>query len=999
MKKNLLNSLFRPANIKKPLYVCLVTIMLLLFPTPALNAASISEKENDTLLKACEVWLKTMRSLKFYNRAEFPDRPNPLFDFFFYYGFDGKAKKVSFPAWKEIAVEQRDPSHGRKKYILVRDGSMQEKINSELIQTKLQILSPHTITAHIERQLASDKKYRKMVQKRDAREITPAKRIARTTVTRKFKYILKDCSYEGLRGKKLIRQVRGNVPVITGLFSNGNHLHKVKHVDEPDWIYAAFEFQLNPQTRLLFTFDTHNHPRYYFEPGHFPSEAEVDAAMKAAAKILKDHFSGPEPPKLQRITAEQKHISFNEARIKVTAQASYNTLGKYSPSDIEFTARLGDHSKSYTMASNRIKVNGNTLEFDYIFTDIAPGNYTLRITIKDERFNSAASSSIAYQDTLSLSGRIKVSRPVAAIVGINELAGVYGRSGNPGFVTVHRIEPSTATGGITENRKGPVSKGTSQVNALKDVFPQFWEDNWSAKRGKGTYHEANSPFLYSGDRIFLAGESLVTARILWENGTMGMAMFDGQRRANANLSGEFTIGSTRGESGGWSKVWSELWQNMGKEGEALFEQKIADKKKAAVEWLLKRGLKIEPGSTEDKIYEQTKQVLSGNIPDSIKKIIQPSSRMMRLKLSLFFSLFEAAAGDTVYSDVFFVQLNSLVYIRPKTGNNFEIYTLEGSPEIFSDGGKSKIALAPGQMVSITPGQKPQPKAYKPADLDRWWEEAHKRAKQNIKQGKDAIPVLKANTTSLKFYEQGTEEIPHEQRVYKNQFSKQDSRRICWELNLEYPAIEQKRVDFDIIAKYYNPDGTLRAEYPMACYAEAGWETSWYSGYHGWDKPGNWKPGEYRVDIFYKDRKIASDYFEITESPGSSSKQYDVPSLKANVTKLNFFEKGAEKLPYEKREYTNVFSKRDSHYIHWELNLEFPAPSKQREFEIIAEYTKEDGSLFKRHTKSASIKKDWNSSWHSYGTGWETPGKWKPGKYRVDLFIEGTKIASGDFEIQ
>ena len=35
---------------------------------------------------------------------------------------------------------------------------------------------------------------------------------------------------------------------------------------------------------------------------------------------------------------------------------------------------------------------------------------------------------------------------------------------------------------------------------------------------------------------------------------------------------------------------------------------------------------------------------------------------------------------------------------------------------------------------------------------------------------------------------------------------------------------------------------------------------------------------------------------------------------------------------------------------------------------------------------------------SLWSGWPEPGNWTPGKYRVDLFVQGRKVASEEFQV-
>ena len=139
----------------------------------------------------------------------------------------------------------------------------------------------------------------------------------------------------------------------------------------------------------------------------------------------------------------------------------------------------------------------------------------------------------------------------------------------------------------------------------------------------------------------------------------------------------------------------------------------------------------------------------------------------------------------------------------------------------------------------------------------------------------------------------------------------------------------------------------------------------------------------------------------TDNIKQSEEQQQVylPSLNAKVVGLKFFEGGYGNIKLGQRDYKKRFPAESSKVIQWELNLEFPKPGKKICFDIVAIYYRHDGSEFGRQTKRKScIKENWTNSVHSWGKGWSQPGNWKPGTYKVDLYIENQLIASGSFKI-
>ena len=139
-----------------------------------------------------------------------------------------------------------------------------------------------------------------------------------------------------------------------------------------------------------------------------------------------------------------------------------------------------------------------------------------------------------------------------------------------------------------------------------------------------------------------------------------------------------------------------------------------------------------------------------------------------------------------------------------------------------------------------------------------------------------IPSLNATVVELVFYESARDQPPMGDRVYRTEFGQSQVRYICWELRMEHPNPGRK-VSFRIEAKYYNPNGTLLTEHYIDSYFDTGWSNSNHSSGYGFDKPGNWVPGTYRVDIYIAGDMVASGTFEVVSDRGV----YPPPEKPAN----------------------------------------------------------------------------------------------------------------------
>ena len=122
----------------------------------------------------------------------------------------------------------------------------------------------------------------------------------------------------------------------------------------------------------------------------------------------------------------------------------------------------------------------------------------------------------------------------------------------------------------------------------------------------------------------------------------------------------------------------------------------------------------------------------------------------------------------------------------------------------------------------------------------------------------------------------------------------------------------------------------------------------------------------------------------------------IPSLEATVTSLQFFEGAFQAPPREQRAYTQRFDPTRTRYVHWELTLAHPAPSRQRVFTIQSVWHHPDGRVLARLTMQTVVGANWTWSYHNHS--WTAVGPWPVGTYRVVLYVQGQQVASGAFEM-
>lgn len=154
--------------------------------------------------------------------------------------------------------------------------------------------------------------------------------------------------------------------------------------------------------------------------------------------------------------------------------------------------------------------------------------------------------------------------------------------------------------------------------------------------------------------------------------------------------------------------------------------------------------------------------------------------------------------------------------------------------------------------------------------------------------------------------------------------------------------------------------------------------------------------EQKKALLEEQRRLEAERQKLIQQPVQTNGF--VRRINAQVTALKFFETPYDTLPMEQRIHTHNFMTNRTRYVSWELHMQHPAAGRRVEFPIDAIWYSPDGSVFARQTKNTYIEADWTSSWHAFGNGWRdySTTTWKPGTYRVDLFIDGDKVASGSF---
>lgn len=159
----------------------------------------------------------------------------------------------------------------------------------------------------------------------------------------------------------------------------------------------------------------------------------------------------------------------------------------------------------------------------------------------------------------------------------------------------------------------------------------------------------------------------------------------------------------------------------------------------------------------------------------------------------------------------------------------------------------------------------------------------------------------------------------------------------------------------------------------------------------------------------------------SEGLGTAAPKHDpekgprfIRSINAEISEIKFYEFRCKLLPLipsflnpsmippiEERNYKHTFSK-NTKCIFWEMKLKYPNPNQQIDYQVEWIQYNHNGTEVMRSTLSAYILRNWTSSWITHGSYKKASafsyGEWEIGKYRVDFYVDGEKVASETFEI-
>ena len=130
-------------------------------------------------------------------------------------------------------------------------------------------------------------------------------------------------------------------------------------------------------------------------------------------------------------------------------------------------------------------------------------------------------------------------------------------------------------------------------------------------------------------------------------------------------------------------------------------------------------------------------------------------------------------------------------------------------------------------------------------------------------GEQAESRLGVELTHLKFYEGDLRDKGYMYpNNYRARLEQEATRYVNIELCLHNLLYEQRDQKFQLLVRYYNPDGSLAWEDRREEALPSGDEDFYETTGCGWREPGKWANGTYQTEIFIDGVKIAEKPFSI-----------------------------------------------------------------------------------------------------------------------------------------
>jgi hypothetical protein len=155
-----------------------------------------------------------------------------------------------------------------------------------------------------------------------------------------------------------------------------------------------------------------------------------------------------------------------------------------------------------------------------------------------------------------------------------------------------------------------------------------------------------------------------------------------------------------------------------------------------------------------------------------------------------------------------------------------------------------------------------------------------------------------------------------------------------------------------------------------------------------------------IDVKTKPGYWQAEWISGIEKAPGGDRVDRMEGIPLSLVKIRFYESGPSALPGQNQIYSTEFAGETSRYIYCHVNMENHLwRQDDRRYTFVWQYIKSGGDNSAKLVLPFTIRKEWKSAWVVNGWGWEKPGQWPPGIYRVEVSVDGRPFGEGSFTIR
>ncbi len=115
--------------------------------------------------------------------------------------------------------------------------------------------------------------------------------------------------------------------------------------------------------------------------------------------------------------------------------------------------------------------------------------------------------------------------------------------------------------------------------------------------------------------------------------------------------------------------------------------------------------------------------------------------------------------------------------------------------------------------------------------------------------------------------------------------------------------------------------------------------------------------------------------------------------------IHFYESGYQPAAKGQRRYVSLLPRSSTRFVYWEITVHNKLYQvRDHTYTVVARWYRPNGSLLGTSQQNFLVRSGWSNAWISHGKGYRTPGRWAPGKYKVDILVDGSLFARRQFLI-